>query len=313
MPRPKRAQKDVPRFVTRRQLLEKRNLRVLQRSDVKTLDLGRMNEIFGDGENGLPDGTILEVSGDSSAGKSTMMLDLAAAAQAAGMTVLWADFENSFQQKWAARRGVVLDNPLLFELFSYEALEKLGAKTKAGGRRVAAVQTPTVEEIFDSMEEYVIANHKLDKTRRFFIVCDSIAAMATDVVVESKSADANMRTKMDLPSFMSQLMKKWMRITAVHAITLAFINQLRVKPGVMFGDPAYTPGGNAVPFFAHVRVRMKRVRLLRKDGKPYGVAGIMRLFKSKIGGAEGTELGYKLFWRSGRTKLVRAASLFKKA
>lgn len=284
----------------------------MQRSDIKALELGRMNEIFGSGVTGLPEGTILEVSGDSSAGKSTMLLDLAATAQQAGMTVLWADMENSFQAKWAVRRGVVVDNPLLFEIFGYETLEKLGAKTKNGTRRVTAVQMPTAEEIFDSMEEYIVANHKLDKARRFFIVCDSIAAMATDAIATTDSADSNMRTKMDLPALMSQLMKKWMRLTALHALTLVFINQLRVKPGVMFGDPAYTPGGNAVPFFAHVRVRMKRVRLLRKDGRPVGVAGIMRLVKSKIGGAEGTELGYKLFWRSGRTKLVRAASLFTK-
>lgn len=313
MPRPKRAAKDKPKFVTRAGLLAKHNLRVLERGkEAKLVDLGKsLNKYFGDGVQGLPDGTIVEVAGDSGAGKSTLMLDVAACAQKQGVTVVWADFENSFKAEWAQRRGVVLDDPLQFELFAYTALEKLGAKTKSGARRVLSIGLPTVEDVFDSMQEYIESNHKLDKTRRFLVVCDSIAAMATDAVSEP-SAQANMRTKMDLPSFLSQLLKKWIRLTAMHAVSLVFINQLRDKPNQRFGDPKYTPGGNAVPFFSHVRIRMKRVRLYKLNGKTLGVVGIMRLHKSKIGGEEGRELGYKLLWRSGRTKFVKAASLFEK-
>lgn len=297
----------VTKFITRAQMLAEAHKRVYVREVTHRVNLGdTLNRLIGDGE-GLPDGTIIEIAGDSGAGKSTTTLDLAAAAQADGMTVCMADFENSLKRKWAQRRGVDTEDPLKFEHFPYDAIEKLSPKGK-----VVSVQFPTVEEIFDDIERYIRRNVKLNPERRFLVLCDSIAAMATDAVSGGDIADSNMRTKMDLPSFMSQLMKKWIRFTASHAVTLVFVNQLRVKPGVMFGDPSYTPGGNAVPFFSHVRVRLKRIRLLRKDGKPCGVCGIMKLVKSKIGGMEGTEVGYKLLWRTGRTKFVPVASLFVK-
>lgn len=300
--------KNGPGFITRAQILAEAHRRVYHREITNRINLGEtLNGILGDGE-GLPDGTIIEIAGDSGAGKSTTTLDLAAAAQAQGVTVCLADFENSLNKKWARKRGVNVDDPMLFEHFPYEPIEKLSPKGK-----VISVHFPTVEEIFDDIERYIGRNTKLNRARRFLIIADSIAAMATDAVSGGDIADTNMRTKMDLPSFLSQLLKKWIRFTAGHSVTVVFINQLRVKPGVMFGDPAYTPGGNAVPFFSHVRIRLKRVRLLRKNGKPVGVCGIMKLMKSKIGGTEGTEIGYKLFWRTGRTKFVSAASLFKKA
>lgn len=299
--------KGGPGFITRAQILAEAHKRVFVREVTHRVNLGdTLNKLLGDGE-GLPDGTILEIAGDSGAGKSTTTLDLAAAAQACGVTVCMADFENSLKRKWAERRGVNIDDPLKFEHFPYEAIEKLSPKGK-----VVSVHFPTVEEIFDDIERYITRNVKLNSARRFLIICDSIAAMATDAVSGGNIADANMRTKMDLPSFMSQLLKKWIRFTASYSVTLVFVNQLRVRPGVMFGDPSYTPGGNAVPFFSHVRIRLKRVRLLRKDGKPIGVCGIMKLVKSKIGGTEGSEVGYKLLWRTGRTKFVKAASLFVK-
>ena len=267
------------------------------------LDVGDLNVVFGDPNLGVPYGKIIELSGQSSHGKTALAIDTAAAAQEDGAGVIWVDLENSFDQPvlpntgcWYTRRGLkchagdpkqkVKPAHGFYLLRPYIAVFP-------GEKEPRLITGP---ELLQEAELLLRALIKSEAYPKYFLVIDSIAAIETDGEADQELSQRNMHTSMSVPKFMSQLMKRWVaRMSSWHCIVFC-INQLREKPGG-FGDPKYTPGGNAVPFYAHVRCRIRRAGggKIRSGGKMIGIKGIITNMKNKAGGQEGEQLGYKIY------------------
>ncbi len=268
------------------------------------LDLGDLNTVFGDPDLGLAYGKIVELSGQSSHGKTALAIDTSAAAQEDGAAVIWVDLENSFDQpslpdtgSWYTRRGLqchagdpskkVKPAKGFFLLRPYIA--------EFPGEKEARLITGP--ELLQEAEQLLEALHKTQAYPKYFMVLDSIAAIETDSEADGELTDNNMHMTMNFPKFLNRLMKRWVSRMASRNCTVFCINQLREKPGVSFGDPKYTPGGNAVGFYAHVRCRIRRAGggKIKVSGKMIGIKGIITNTKNKAGGQEGEQLGYKIF------------------
>lgn len=254
-------------------------------SPASWLDTGilNLNEVFGHREHGIPYGRIVEMSGMESHGKSALAFVLAALAQQDKAFVLWADFENSFDEEWARRRGLDPDNIILIQPYVGKFRgEKLG--------RMSTAQDLCVEI------EAILSNMRR-KFKKMFVVIDSVPSMLPDGEAVAGLDGRNLRVLMALPMFMGALLRRWVGLAQAYSATFMFINQLRQNP-MAFGDPWYTPGGNALKFYSHLRVRVKRVkggRILRK-GRLVGIQGIVTNLKNKSGGLEGSRVGYRLLF-----------------
>jgi RecA/RadA recombinase len=241
---------------------------------------------MGDPEKGLPFGKIVEVSGQSSHGKSAFALDLVAAAQEYGARCVWIDFENSFDVEWSQRRGVNTDELLVVSPF-------VGMFPGEKQPRLS-----TAEEVLEEAEASLVQFHQAEPSRPMFVVVDSIASMLVGEEAEGGVDGQNLRSRIGLASFLSGFLRRWIGLLQTLDATALMINQLRVNP-MAFGDPHYTPGGNALPFYAHVRVRMRRGKKggrILKGGKIVGIHGVLRNDKNKAGGVEGASCLFRIYF-----------------
>jgi recombination protein RecA len=167
----------------------------------------------------------------------------------------------------------------------------------------------TAEELIEEAES--VLEEVAGKDQRVVIVVDRVTAMLPEDQAAAGIANQSMKTEQALPKLLGYLLRRWVALLQEKNALAIFINQLRTKPGISFGDPDYTPGGNALPFYCHVRVRARRKgKRLLKNGKPMGVQGVLVNVKNKAGGEEGAECGFALFW-DGRSKFFNAADLKK--
>lgn len=259
------------------------------------LDTGSalLNGVFGSEEKGIPYGKMMELSGMESQGKTALMLWLASLAQRDGAKVAWVDLEDSWDPEWAGALGLKIE-----EVYPFRP--EIGTFGKETEER----QT-TAEELLTEVEEWVKRRGKENKDGRLFVCVDSIAAMLTEEEAAGGIQDQNMRTKVSLASFLSRLLRRWVALVANYNVMMVFINQLRIAPGA-WGNPEYTPGGNAVRLYSSVRVRMRRKsKKILKGGKPVGIKGVMSNWKNKAGGGsrEGLVTGYKLYYK-GKLKFI---------
>jgi RecA/RadA recombinase len=243
-----------------------------------------LNEVLGDPALGLPYGRITEISGLESHGKSALCLLLAAIAQQDGAVVIWGDFENSWNNKWAAIRGVNTETIAVVQPF-------VGTFGKEAEPRMSAA-----EELCTQIEELIKILSK--KNKKIVLVLDSLAAMVPGIVSATNFEDANLVTDQAIPKFLSRLFRRWVGLAQAHNVMILAINQLRQNPMQRFGDPWYTPGGNAMRFYAHVRVRVQRSKGGKMMGKQKqtGIQGHVRNIKNKAGGLEKSTVGYRLFF-----------------
>jgi len=199
---------------------------------------------------GLPRGRIVEVYGPSSSGKSTMAMFLAAQVQKQGGRVVWIDAEYSFSTKYAKNLGVDVNKIILSQPnHAEEALETISAMTKS---------------------------NSVD-----LIVLDSVAALVPEKELDGDISDVNVAQQ-------ARLMSKAMRILAGNLsrtkTAVIFINQLRDKIGVMFGKKQTTPGGNALKFFASVRLEVRKGENIKgDDGDVIGNKIYISAVKNKVG------------------------------
>lgn len=263
------------------------------------LDTGfpELNRVFGSEASGIPYGKIVELSGFESHGKTALTLMLAGLAQKDGAHVGWLDLENSFDPAWASLRGLDPDQTYLFESI-------VGTFGKEKAPRLIAAQ-----ELCEQVEMWILRKHAQDQNCKLFLGVDSVAALLTEDELNSGLSGANMRTNVSQAAFLSRLLRKWVAYAKAYNVTMIFINQIRVKPGVMFGNPEYTTGGNALPFYASIRVRMRRV----KGGKiedaakrTVGVRGTLTNHKNKAGGGSqpDAKIGFKMIF-AGDTKFMK--------
>ena len=180
---------------------------------------------------GLPKGRVVEVFGPESSGKTTLSLHAVAEVQKAGGTAAFIDAEHALDPVYARRLGVDTDNLLLSQPDNGEqALEIVETLVRSGA--VAMV------------------------------VVDSVAALTPRAEIEGDMGDTHIGLQARL---MSQALRKLTSITSRSQATVIFINQLRMKIGVMFGNPETTPGGNALKFYSSIRLDIRRISQIKSS------------------------------------------------
>ena len=200
------------------------------------------------GIGGVPRGRIIEIYGPESSGKTTLSLEILAEAQAMGGVVAFIDAEHALDPGYAARLGVDIDEVLISQPDTGEdALEICDMLVRSGAIDV--------------------------------IVIDSVAALVPRAEIEGEIGDSSVGLQARL---MSQALRKLAGSLSKSKTTCIFINQLREKIGVMFGNPETTTGGRALPFFASVRLEIRRVESIKKGTDVIGNRVRVKVVKNKV-------------------------------
>jgi recombination protein RecA len=200
------------------------------------------------GGGGIPRGRIIELFGPESSGKTTLALHTVAQAQKAGGIAAFIDAEHAVDPTWARRIGINLE-ALLFS------------------------QPSSGEEALNIVEMLVRSN-AVD-----IIVVDSVAALIPQAELQGEIGDTHIGLQARL---MSQAMRKLTAAVSKSRTSLIFINQIRMKIGVMFGNPETTPGGNALKFYSSVRIDVRRVSTIKDAKGAIGNRVRARVVKNKM-------------------------------
>ncbi len=200
------------------------------------------------GVGGYPRGRVIEVFGPESGGKTTLSLHAIAEAQKLGGTAVFVDAEHALDANYARKLGVDVDNLLVSQPDSGEqALE---------------------------ITEVLIRSGAID-----IVVVDSVAALVPRAELEGEMGDAQMGLQARL---MSQALRKLTGIVSKSKTCLVFINQLREKIGVMFGNPETTTGGRALKFYSSVRVDVRRIASIKDGDEVVGSRTKVKVVKNKV-------------------------------
>lgn len=215
---------------------------------VEVIKTGILPLDFALGVGGIPKGRIIEIFGPESAGKTTLCLSLMAETQKAGGVAAFIDAEHAFDPAWARTIGVKLDDLLVSQPDTGEqALEIAEALIRSGGVDL--------------------------------VVVDSVAALVPRAEIEGEMGDAQMGLQARL---MSQALRKLTGVVSKSKTTIIFTNQLRLKIGIMFGNPETTPGGLALKFYASIRMDVRKIETLKKNNQPYGARIRVKVVKNKV-------------------------------
>jgi recombination protein RecA len=200
------------------------------------------------GVGGLPRGRIVEIFGPESSGKTTLSLSLIAEAQKAGGVAAFIDAEHALDPAWAKILGVKLEDLLISQPDTGEqALEITEALIRSGGVDL--------------------------------LVIDSVAALVPRAEIEGEMGEAQMGLQARL---MSQALRKLTGIVSKSKTIIIFTNQLRLKIGIMFGNPETTPGGLALKFYCSVRLDVRKIETLKKNNQVYGARIRVKVVKNKV-------------------------------
>lgn len=200
------------------------------------------------GIGGVPRGRIVEIFGPEASGKTTLSLEILAEAQALGGVVAFIDAEHALDPGYAARIGVDIDEVLISQPDTGEqALEICDMLVRSGAIDV--------------------------------VVIDSVAALVPRAEIEGEIGDSTVGLQARL---MSQALRKLAGSLSKSNTTCIFINQLREKIGVMFGNPETTPGGRALKFFSSVRLDIRRTDNIKRDGDIIGSRVRVKVVKNKV-------------------------------
>lgn len=200
------------------------------------------------GIGGLPRGRIIEIYGPESSGKTTLTLSVVAQAQKLGGLAAFVDAEHAFDPEYAKKIGVNLDELLIS-------------------------QPDTGEQALEIVETLVRSN-ALD-----VIVIDSVAALVPRAEIEGEMGDAMVGVQARL---MSQALRKITGAVSKSKTMVIFINQIRMKIGVMFGNPETTSGGNALKFYASVRMDIRRGEQIKEGDTAVGNRTKVKIVKNKV-------------------------------
>ncbi len=219
-----------------------------QLEPIETISTGTASLDIALGVGGVPRGRVIEVYGPESSGKTTLTLHLAAEAQKAGGVVAFVDAEHALDTAYAKAIGVNLENLLVSQPDTGEqALEIVDVLTRTG-----AVD---------------------------LIVIDSVAALTPRAEIEGEMGDHHVGLQARL---MSQALRKLTANIARSGSTVVFINQIRMKIGVMFGSPETTTGGNALKFYSSVRMDIRRIGSIKRENETIGNRVRVKVVKNKV-------------------------------
>lgn len=200
------------------------------------------------GVGGLPRGRVVEIFGQESGGKTTIALHAVAEAQRQGGIAAFIDVEHALDPEYAKAIGVDIDSLL--------------------------VSQPSTGEEALEITEQLIRSGAVD-----IIVVDSVAALVTKSEIEGEMGDSHVGLQARL---MSQALRKLTPVTARSNTVVVFVNQLREKVGVMFGNPETTPGGRALRFYASLRLEVRRAESVKKEGEMVGNNVKIKVVKNKV-------------------------------
>lgn len=216
--------------------------------EVEAIPTGALSLDTALGIGGVPRGRIIEIYGPESSGKTTLSLEILAEAQALGGVVAFIDAEHALDPSYAARIGVDIDEVLISQPDTGEqALEICDMLVRSGAIDV--------------------------------VVVDSVAALVPKAEIEGEIGDSTVGLQARL---MSQALRKLAGSLSKSKTTCIFINQLREKIGVMFGNPETTPGGRALKFFSSVRLDIRRIEAIKKDSELIGNRVRVKVVKNKV-------------------------------
>ncbi|SMC34237.1 recombination protein RecA [Oscillospiraceae bacterium] len=216
--------------------------------DIETIPTGALTLDIALGVGGLPRGRIIEIYGPESSGKTTVALHCVAEAQKMGGTCAFIDAEHALDAVYANKIGVDVDNLLLAQPDTGEqALEITETLVRSGGIDV--------------------------------IVIDSVAALVPKAEIEGEMGDSHVGLQARL---MSQALRKLTGIIAKSGTVCIFINQLREKVGIMFGNPETTTGGRALKFYSSVRLDVRKTETLRNGTDVVGNHVRVKVVKNKV-------------------------------
>ena len=216
--------------------------------DIEAISSGSLGLDMALGIGGFPKGRIVEIYGPESSGKTTLTLHAIAEAQKAGGTAAFVDAEHALDPIYAEKLGVDIDNLLVSQPDTGEqALEITDALVRSGAVDV--------------------------------VVVDSVAALTPKAEIEGDMGDSHMGLQARL---MSQALRKLTANIKRTNTLVIFINQIRMKIGVMFGNPETTTGGNALKFYASVRLDIRRIGAIKKGDEILGNETRVKVVKNKV-------------------------------
>jgi len=226
-------------------------MRLGQRGAIAPVDAiptGAISIDYALGIGGMPRGRVVEIYGPESSGKTTLALQVIAEAQKTGGMAAFVDAEHALDAAYAQKLGVDLENLLVSQPdHGEQALEIVEVLIRSGGVDV--------------------------------VVVDSVAALVPKAEIEGEMGDAQMGLQARL---MSQALRKLTGVVSKSKTTLIFINQLREKIGVMFGNPETTTGGRALKFYASVRIDIRRIASIKDGDQVIGGRTRVKVVKNKM-------------------------------
>ena len=216
--------------------------------DIPMIPTGSLGLDIAVGIGGLPRGRVIEIFGPESSGKTTLSLHAVASAQREGGTAAFIDAEHALDIHYAKRLGVRTDDLL--------------------------VSQPDTGEQALEIVETLVRSSAVD-----IIVIDSVAALVPRAELEGEMGDAHMGLQARL---MSQALRKLTATISKSQTTVVFINQMRMKIGVMFGNPETTTGGNALKFYSSMRLDIRRIESLKDGQNVVGSRVRVKVVKNKV-------------------------------
>jgi recombination protein RecA len=226
-------------------------MRLGQRSQIgpiPSISTGSISIDYALGIGGLPRGRVIEIYGPESSGKTTLALQVIAEAQKESGLAAFVDAEHALDAQYAQKLGVDLENLL--------------------------VSQPDNGEQALEIVEVLIRSNSVD-----VVVVDSVAALVPKAEIDGEMGEAQMGLQARL---MSQALRKLTGIVSKSNTTLIFINQLREKIGVMFGNPETTTGGRALKFYASVRIDIRRIASIKDGDQVVGGRTRVKVVKNKV-------------------------------
>ena len=216
--------------------------------EVEAIPTGALSLDIALGIGGVPRGRIIEVFGPESSGKTTLALHIIAEAQKMGGEAAFIDAEHALDPVYARKLGVDIDNLI--------------------------VSQPDTGEQALEITEALVRSGALD-----VVVVDSVAALVPKAEIDGDMGDSHMGLQARL---MSQALRKLAGAINKSKTVLIFINQLREKIGVMFGNPETTTGGRALKFYASVRMDIRKTEMMKQDGQVIGNRVRVKVIKNKV-------------------------------
>ena len=216
--------------------------------DIEAISTGSLGLDVALGIGGLPKGRVVEIYGPESSGKTTLTLQVIAEAQKAGGTCAFVDAEHALDPQYAEKLGVNVDDLL--------------------------VSQPDTGEQALEITDMLVRSSAVD-----VVVVDSVAALTPKAEIEGDMGDSHMGLQARL---MSQALRKLTGNIKRSNTMVIFINQIRMKIGVMFGSPETTTGGNALKFYASVRLDIRRIGAIKKGDEIVGNETRVKIVKNKV-------------------------------